>query len=90
MSHYSLQANGEDVAYLNLYPVAFQARDAMSSATSLPDVVIPVKETRNLASNSGAKAHSSNAAINLLGERAGRIANRFLAGSGLLSRRFRF
>jgi len=25
MSHYNLQANVEDAAYLNLYPVAFQA-----------------------------------------------------------------
>ena len=29
MCHYNLQANVEDAAYLNLYPVAFQARDVM-------------------------------------------------------------
>ena len=90
MNHYSLQANGEDVAYINLYPVAFQARDTMYLATSLPNIVISVKETCNLASNLGAKAHSSNATINLLGERAGCITNHFLAGSGLLSRHFCF
>ena len=90
MSHYSLQANGEDAAYLNLYLVAFQARDTMCLVTSLPDIVIPVKETHNLASNLGAKAHSSNAMINLLGERAGSIMNHFLMGSGLLSRCFCF
>jgi len=46
MSHHNLQGNVEDAAYLNLYPVAFQARGAMLSAMSLPEVVIPAEETR--------------------------------------------
>ena len=46
MSHYNLRANVEDAAYQNLYPAAFQAKDAMWSAICLPEVVIPAKKTR--------------------------------------------
>jgi len=58
MSHYNLQANVEDAAYLNPYPVAFQARDAMWSTTSLPEIVIPANDTRKSASILGAEAKS--------------------------------
>jgi len=64
MSHYNLRANVEDAAYQNLYPVAFQARDAMWSATSLPEIVVPANDTRKLASILGAEAYPSNAATN--------------------------
>ena len=59
-----LQESVEDTAYLNLYPMAFQARDAILSAMPLSGSAVSSRETRQESSISGAEACLANTSTN--------------------------
>ena len=59
-----LQESVEDTAYLNLYPVAFQVRDAILSVMTLSGSTVSSRETRQESSISGAEVCLANASTN--------------------------